>query len=307
MMYIFENFPKYANSLATSGGKVLYADEAARASISGYYTGVDLMQRFEHDICSHYKDDPWAWINDRVQEQNYEGLFVSDWITVTMEETVRGCGINDHHMRIMGINTHTDSNTHQSGSGALKGHIDFCSLESFGDDSYIWNEENMNNGTQQEPCPYMLSDFRTYLTGTVYNALPEELKAVIVDKYNYIESRYSASSVLTDSTSCDNKKNMGKVWAPTEYEVFGSAIWGTKSMSEGCGIQYPLFKNNTGRIMYRYNDNGDHSLYSAYWWTASACGGSSDHCVSVDGYGRARNDWTECQNCAPLCFRIAQN
>ena len=305
-MNIFENFPKFTNSLVISGGKALYVDEGARALASGYYDGIDLMKRFEHEICNHYNDDPWAWINGRVQEQNYEGLFIGDWLTAQMEETDVGCGINDHHMRIMGINTHTGTYLHQSGSGYLKGHIDFCSRETFGDDCHVWNNDCTNNGNSSDSCPYMVSDLKAYLTGTVYDALPEQLKAVIVDKYNYIESRYSAQGPLEESTSYWSKKNMGKVWAPTEYEIFGSAIWGTKSKSEGCGIQYPLFRSHTGRIMYYYDNSGDHSLNRADWWSASVCGGSSEDCVYVNYDGYADNNIADGGSAAPLCFRIAQ-
>ena len=146
----------------------------------------------------------------------------------------------------------------------------------------------------------MNSDLKTYPTGEVYNALPAELQAVIVDKYNFLESRYSSSGDLEDSTNYWNRKNMGKVWAPTEYEVFGSAIWGTKSRSEGCGIQYPLFRSYTGRTRYYYDSSGDHSLNRAYWWTASACGGSSEDAVYVNNNGYANNNNADNENCAPL-------
>ena len=230
-----------------------------------------------------------------MQKQNYEGIFVGDYIPVTLTETQYQCGTNVHHIRVMGINTYTQ----REGFG----HIDFCSKEAFGNDSIQWNDRLTNNGTQQEPCPYMTSKLKTYLTETVYEALPQQIKAVIVDKYNYLESRYSASGNLQDSISCLNK-NMGKVWAPTEYEVFGSAIYGTKSKSEGLAIQYPLFRTLAGRVMWYYEDNGVNKQ-PVDWWTASVCGGSSEDCIYQYNGGV---EWAGANEgrVAPLCFRIAQ-
>lgn len=215
-------------------------------------------------------------------------------------------------MQVMGINTHTGSFTHQSGKsdvannrGYLKGHIDFCALECYGSDCHAWNQNCTNNGTKEENCPYMVSDLRTYLTTAVYNALPAELKAVIVDKYAYIEGRYSSSGELEDSTS-ESRGNLGKIWAPTEYEIFGSAIWGTKSKSEGISVQYPLFRSQSGRSLFVYADDGSGDLARAAWWTASACGASSTCCVCVMHYGAADDIESDLGLCVPLCFRIAQ-
>ena len=206
----------------------------------------------------------------------------------------------------MGINTHTGSLTHQSGGGYLKGHIDFCALECYGAEYHMWNQNGTNNGTKAEICPYMASDLRTYLTTTVYNALPSELKAVIVDKYAYIEGRYSASGQLKDSGNYFNKRNLGKVWAPTEYEVFGSTIYGTESRSEGQAVQYPLFRSQGGRNLLGCSDDGSGICGSISWWTASVAYNSSENCIYVHDWGYACIDCADCEFYVPLCFRIAQ-
>ena len=99
---------------------------------------------------------------------------------------------------------------------------------------------------------------------------------------------------------------MGKVWAPTEYEVFGFAVYGTKAVSEGLSVQYPLFRNSIGRIMYRYDSDGRHTLDTTNWWTASVCGNSSEDCTSTNIDGAAFKECANDEDAAPLCFRIAQ-
>ena len=121
----------------------------------------------------------------------------------------------------------------------------------------------------------MISNLHTFLTTTLYGYLPAAVKAVISNKRTLMEYRYSASGALTDGTSW-GWQDLGPLWVPLEYEVFGSTIWGTKGWSQGQGVQYPIFANSfLNRIKGAGNGGG-----RCYWWTASVGSGDSAHWAS---------------------------
>ena len=117
-----------------------------------------------------------------------------------------------------------------------------------------------------------------------------------------MEYRYSASGALTDGTSW-GWQDLGPLWVPLEYEVFGSTIWGTKGWSQGQGVQYPIFANSfLNRIKGAGNGGG-----RCTWWTASVRSGTSTLCVSVNCVGGSgdSNGWSASNGlCVPVCFRI---
>ena len=145
----------------------------------------------------------------------------------------------------------------------------------------------------------MVSNLHTFLTTTLYGYLPAAVKAVISNKRTLMEYRYSASGALTDGTSW-GWQDLGPLWVPLEYEIFGSTIWGTKGWSQGQGVQYPIFANSfLNRIKGAGNGGG-----RCYWWTASVGSGTSTHCVHVTHDGSSGNWYASGELCVPVCFRI---
>ena len=142
----------------------------------------------------------------------------------------------------------------------------------------------------------------TYLINNISQTLPAELSNIIVDKHMLMESRYSADAAdkLTTSIGWD-WVNLGKLWLPTEYEIFGSTVWGTKGWSAGQAIQYPLFANNNlHRIKGKGNDGAN-----ADWWLCTIYSGNSTSCCLVSSYGLAASYGNASDNrLVPLCFRI---
>lgn len=143
-------------------------------------------------------------------------------------------------MNVAGINT-------EKGLNGLGNHIDMISEESVGD--YYWkvNESdiNYNNGDSGSYSPWQTSNIKSFLNNTVFSRLPEELQNVLTeagDKQAPVELRYSSSGTITSSTGLHRYSYIGKLWLPTEFEVFGDSIYGTKGWSAGTAVQYPLFE-----------------------------------------------------------------
>lgn len=232
-------------------------------------------------------DFTWAQLQAKAQAGDFSGLNVGDYKTITMNgKTVR--------MQIAGMDTYYKTTDQQLGH-----HIDFISKDCF-PTTVQWNTTNNNNGTADQANPYLASNLYTWLNETLYGYLPSDVTAVIAEKRMLLESRYSASGALTDSTSWA-WGSMGKLWVPTEYEVFGAVICGTPKWSAGHAVQYPIFANSW---LNRIKGAGDDGSRCSWWLCTANSGYSTDACL-VGGYGFATSSYTSSSNCVPVCFRLA--
>ena len=143
-------------------------------------------------------------------------------------------------------------------------------------DSFLmWNTTNTNQGTAETKNPYLVSNLKAW--ETAFEAcLPEGLTKYLLTQRVLLEERYSASGALTDSNNW-SWQDIGKVWSPSEMEVYGCPVWGTKGYSVGFDCQFDLFRDTAHRL------NGVRCI----WWLRSVVGGSSSHVCCVSHSGRA--------------------
>ena len=143
-------------------------------------------------------------------------------------------------------------------------------------DSFLmWNTTNTNQGTADQKCPYPNSNLKAW--ETAFEAcLPEGLTKYLLTQRVLLEERYSASGALSDSNSW-SWQDIGKVWSPSEMEVYGCPVWGTKGYSVGFDCQFDLFRDTAHRL----NGTRDH------WWLRSVMGGSSSDVCYVSYTGTA--------------------
>ena len=230
----------------------------------------------------------WAQLKTKCENADFSDLRIGDYKTITLTdgEVVK--------MQIAGIDTYYNTTDQQLGH-----HIDWISVDCLND--YVqWNTTNNNNGDSTSPHPWLVSNVYSYLNNTIYPKLPADVKAVIKNKRSLLESRYSESGTLTDSISWA-WQDMGNLWLPHEYEVFGSVVWGTKGYSHGQAVQYPLFANS---YTHRIKSNGNNGIH-CNWWLATVYSGDSTQCCRVYSSGRASYDSASSTSIGvPVCFRI---
>ena len=250
------------------------------------YDGVDLTTKFADEIAT-YSDDPWAWIKARITAADYNGLNIGDYIPFSM-------GGNEIKAQIAGIDTYYRANDVETGH-----HIDFISKDCY-PTPVPWNTTNINNGNATNAAPWMVCNLKNVINTTWYNSLPAALQAQIIEKRLHIETRYTSGSTLTDSTSWA-WNDIGKLWVPSEFEVYGSIVWGTKGYSQNGSVQYPIFAGNSEKRIKNQGDGGDR----CHWWLLSVYGGNSTHCCHVTSSGFAYYaSASGATVCAPVCFRI---
>lgn len=164
-------------------------------------------------------------------------------------------------------------------------------------DLYHWLNSlsgQIPNGTSLNPAVKHVD----YTQGGVYFYLPQALKNVIIEKRFMLAMRYSKTGILSDDNSF-GWTNIGKLWLPTEPEVYGMPVWGGKDGYSlgGSAVQYPIFMGNMNRLKYR---SGGRST----WWLLSPSTTSNFWCY-VNNYGNAYyNIASHASVAAPVCFRV---
>ena len=297
------------------------------------YDGVDLSTKFADEIKNY--SDVWAWIKARITANNYDGIHVGDYIpfqlsagTITDGSTSMTITAKTMQAQIAGIDTYQGygySIPNNNEAHVVGHHIDFITKQTIGT-NIQWNPTDNNNGTATQNNPWLSSKIYACLNGINnettnaynnvkhgYNAssggvlqlLPTALRNVIKQKVNNMEKKYSASGLVTEVTGNTDFWGMGKLWLPSETEVYGMPIHSASKGSDernyanwGTPVQYPLF---AGSNSYRNCLNKNR----AYWWLSSVCGGSSSYACYVYGNGFANA--YGCSSTfisAPVCFRI---
>ena len=238
--------------------------------------------------------ESWSSINGRARAKNYAGIHIGDFktITLTSGEVVV--------MEVAGIGHYTGC-----GDTEIGGHIDFISRDCLAGGRRM-NSANNNNGTEAEKHPWLASELYQVLndeTTGIFAKLPADLKPYIITKRALLEERYSSGGAVAADTGW-SWANMGKLWLPTEVEVFGHHTWsepGYGTGGGGCNLQYPIFKGGAKHIIKGDGNGGSRCT----WWEASADRTSATNFCSVASYGHAY--YRAASNTgirAPLCFRI---
>ena len=239
--------------------------------------------------------DSWADLRAKILAGNFAGIHIGDFKTITLT------GGEKVIMEVAGIDQYF-----KCGDAEIGHHIDFISRDCLAG-TKKFNESNTNNGTEAEPNPWRASNLFKILndeTTGVYASLPADLKPCIIEKRALLERRFSSAGPLEADTGWA-WNNMGKLWLPTEVEVFGNTFWSDGDSGYtgggGCNLQYPIFYGGAKHIIKGAGNGGGRCA----WWGASAQRQSSDTVCFVSYGGDAnRAVAAHASIYVPLCFRI---
>jgi hypothetical protein len=98
--------------------------------------------------------------------------------------------------------------------------------------TYTWSENENNNGESDEQSnPYLYSNLYNELA--TFSSIDSDIWDYMIDKIDYAEARYSEDG-LTASTGIVTEVDLGQIWIPSEYELFGSSNLGSNFDSGIC-------------------------------------------------------------------------
>lgn len=117
--------------------------------------------------------------------------------------------------------------------------------------------------------------------------------------------RFILETKRTDATTATGWGwgDRGKLFLPTEREVWGQDVWSEHTRSSGAAVQWPVFAGSLKHIIKGLGKGLGTGGSRYYWWCQSSCAGSAADFAFVDGYGYpsstgAAATWIS----APLCF-----
>ena len=272
------NYEMIDDTARTNATTALNNAEYNRQVLIGKYPGQSLATLLAGEVSG--STTIYDALHKRVQAANFSGMRVGDYIDVPLVSASAITG----QQSVRFLLAHFDPYC-QCGDSAKGHHIAFIAsapvavaktVTGVANDSYLmWNTANTNQGTADVENPYLNSNLKAW--EKLFEAcLPEGLTKYLLTQRVLLEERYSASGALSDSNSW-SWQDIGKVWSPSEMEVYGCPVWGTKGYSVGFDCQFDLFRDTAHRL------NG--TRYG--WWLRSVMGGSSSDVCCVNGSGRA--------------------
>ena len=251
--------------------------------------GRDLTVLFADEIANY--SDEWAWIQARLNAHNVSGLRVGDYIPIKV-------GTENHIAEIAGINTYrrTGDDGHEVGY-----HIDWITRDCYSQ-TVQFNTTNINNGNATNANPFLASNLKSWLDGTLYPLLETKVKNVIKTKRILAPSRYQSGATLTDDNSWV-WQDFDKLWVPLESEIFDQTVWCTRGYGNGQAVQYPIFANSYAHRIKGSGPDGSR----CNWWSASASCGGSTTVVIVGNYGYSDYYNASDEYRVPVCFRTMED
>lgn len=137
--------------------------------------------------------------------------------------------------------------------------------------TYQMNSGNTNSGG------FPSSALCSTLNGSIYNALPSDLKAVIKTAYKWYG---------TGNSTTNGKWSGHKLWLPLTFEMFGESSYSPPTeRTTGNARQYPIFTDNASRIKKMNNGSGS----ASYYWLASPYASGSGYFCDVNDDGSGNN------------------
>ena len=286
------------------------------------YQGVDLEVKFADEISA--AGSVYTWLENRKNAGNFSGIHIGDYFHTNITAgTVAGYNIaaQNFKCRIVGINTYKNC-----GDNVI-GNMLYVMSDEVIDTPIKWNPTDNNNGTATQKNPWLASAAYAVLNGVnnystnayqsaahganasakgILQLLPTTLQSVLKQKRMLLDERYSASGLLTGSTTWAWGDG-GKLWLPNEYEVYGCAVRSNLCQTAGfwhpeagLSIQFPWFANNCEHRIKRLSTGGRTS-----WWLSCPASYNTTSVCYVNNVGAANSRITgHASHYLPLCFCI---
>lgn len=224
-----------------------------------------------------------AFLKARADAHNFSGLSVGDYVDIAV-------GSSTLRYRIAGFDHY-----YNCGDIAHKGGITMIPDGGW-PTNVQWNTTNNNNGTADQEHPYLASNAYDYLINTLLPQYPTDWKNVMQTQRRMLEKRYAAGQTLITSTGW-GWTSIGKLWLPSEMEVYGTVVWGTPGYSVGIDRKFPLFDSCYANTLSRTNR-----------WLRTVHGSHSTNVCNVSNIGYASYNYASNTNLQLWpCFTVGSD
>lgn len=149
-------------------------------------------------------------------------------------------------------------------------------------------ETKQMNSSNTNVGGFPASSLYDYLNDTIYAALPEDLKSLVVPIYKWYG---------TGNNTTNGAWHGSKLWIPLEYELFGTTAYSPATEhTTGNARKYPIFTDNASRIKRLNNGSGAENWY----WEASPRASNAAYFCAVASSGNA--SYSAANDSGGVCF-----
>ena len=268
---------------SVNGTLTVTLDQVSTENVTEEYTCKLEFNAVERDTIgvklTQFQKDSWSTIAANVKSGNTSKYNVGDTKKVDLGE------LGKHTVRIANMSECTNGETSETACGFV---VEFADIIS----------EHQFNSTRTNVGGWKDSEMRTYINGTIYNALPSELQSAIATTKVISGHGYT--------TGEENFETQDKLYLLSGHEVYED---GTSRPISDSDTSY----NNTKQLDYYKNQGVPTSSYAGaikqyngsnyYWWLRSAYSGNTSEFLCVLGNG----GWfyTDASGGVSPAFRIA--
>lgn len=293
------NAVKYTSQTLNDGQQQqVRTNIGAQASLVYNYTynGVDLSQRFTADE-----------LHQKVSSGDFSGIQNGDYWPITLNGTIYDyAGATEKtlsnaiiKLEVAGVNFYR-----QYGDTAVPNHLLLCSRDllpwalMFRSENTTWYDTAATN-------PWLGSHLYQTLNNPSNGLLPL-VAATGIGAYIYAgpngngmrflgETKGPTATTATGWAWADR----GKIFLPSEREVWGGDTWNEHGYGGGLALQWPIFAGTMRHIIKGLGNGGSRH----HWWCCSSNAGSSSHICDVSQNGHPNRDGaTDTWVGAPVCF-----
>ena len=262
-----------------NGTLTVTLDKVATESVTEEYTCKLEFNAVERDTIGKeipaFQKDSWSTIAANVKSGNTSKYNVGD----TKEIDLGSLGI--HTVRIANMSECTNGETSETACGFV---VEFADIIT----------QHAMNSTGTNVVGWKASEMRTYVNGTIYNALPSELQNVIVST--------KVISGHGNTTGEENFETQDKLYLLNAQEV-----WSTndRDTSVGTSKQLDYYKNQGVTTSKYAGATKQYKGSNNYWWLRSASSSNADDFLRVRGTGDGGTIYADGSYGVSPAFRIA--
>ena len=268
-----------------NGTLTVTLDKTATENVTEEYTCKLEFNAVERDTVGKeipaFQKDSWSTIAANVRSGNTSKYNVGDTKEVDLGD------LGTHTVRISNMSACTNGEISETACGFVLEFADIITKQQF-------NSTNTNVGGWKN------SELRTYINGTIYNALPSELQNII-----------ASTKVISghgNTSGEENFETQDKLYLLSAHEVWED---GEDNQISANDTSY----NTTKQLDYYKNkgvttDNYDgakkqYNGSNSIWWLRSANSNDTDRVLNVNDYGDWDSNYAYYSNGVSPAFRIA--
>ena len=263
---------------SVNGTLTVTLDKVATESVTEEYTYKLEFNAVERDTVgvelTQFQKDSWSTIAANVHAGNTSKYNVGDTKEVDLGE------LGTHTVRISNMSA-CESETSETACGFVVEFADIITKQKF-------------NSTATNVGGWKDSKLRTYVNGTIYNALPSELQNVI--------TTIKVISSHGNTTGEENFETQDKLYLLNAQEVLST---NDRDTSVGTSKQLDYYKNQGVTASSYAGAKKQYNGSNSYWWLRSAHSNSTNDFLYVNGSGDWNGGYAYNSNGVSPAFRIA--